>query len=235
MAAAGRTRTRPHRVGQLGTAADRVQRRCEVSPSTASCRRRMSAICRISSRTSFHSNATRSKVEQRRARGQPRGQRFGARLDPRRGEAALDAAHRFDQSNLESRRRRPVPVGVRPAPSARRRRVAPRGAAAGWAEPRRESSVDSGPCRSLQSRVCGTDRSLTQMAAGPQDAPKAASKPRCKPRARRPGKAPEEGGRPAYSDDRVRGAALLEDRRARRRGHRPSARRSAGSVTTSRS
>ena len=66
------------------------------------------------------------EVEQRLAAGQARVQRFGRRFDPRRGEPALHAAHRFDQIDLQRWPPAPAPADARPAPSARGCRAAGR-------------------------------------------------------------------------------------------------------------
>jgi hypothetical protein len=64
------------------------------------------------------------KLEQGLAAREPGVQCFGRRLDPRRGQATLDAAHRLDQVDLQRLRRRQRRLPFQQGPSVRARPAA---------------------------------------------------------------------------------------------------------------
>ena len=115
--AAART-TRASRRAASGCGRPHAARRRSAA-SITSWRRSTSVTCRTSSRTSFQSKAICENSSSGWPLDEPRVQRFGRRLDPRRGEAALHAAHRFDQVDLQRSPPAPAPAAVRRGPSVR--------------------------------------------------------------------------------------------------------------------
>ena len=94
-----------HHVGQRRAAADRVQRRRGRGVDHFVAAQHVGDLPNQQPHVVPVERDLR-EVEQRLAVGEPRRQRLGRRLDPRRGDAALHAAHRFDQIDLQRRGRR---------------------------------------------------------------------------------------------------------------------------------
>ena len=156
--------------------------------SITSWRRSTSVTCRISRRTSFQSNAICENSSSGWPLGKPRVQRVGGRLDPRRRDAALHAPDRFDQIDLQRRRRRQLRLAF--GERLQLEDVARQDARA--ARCRLDGVSDTGDDTAISSRLSASRTKLDRMASDPQAsretaaaAPKAEAESR-EPKADRP-------------------------------------------------